>query len=316
MISPVRRTTIVVSDIDQSLSFYQDLLGMQVFYDQEIQAEASAKLMGVPDCRVRLVSLQSDDSANGMVGLLTFLSPQIQPRADIQKQLFDPDAALLFMADDIDIQTTFKRLQESGVEIVCPPLEYEVPERGPLSGFTCKDPDGLLVALMRFGSLQQTAGHVKASPTRRTTIVVGDMDASLEFYCGTLGLTVFYDQEIASEEEGRLLGIPGARLRIVSLQSGTADEGMVGLMQFLSPDINPRAQVRQAVANPDLFLIFLTDDIQGVHARMLQTGADVKCPPIEYEIPGRGTSAGLTCYDPDGVLIEFTQFGPLNSQIS
>lgn len=291
---------------------------MQVFYDQEIQAEASAKLMGVPDCRVRLVSLQSGDSVNGMVGLLTFLSPQIQPRADIQKQLSDPDAALLFMADDIDIQATFKRLQESGVEIVCPPLEYEVPERGPSSGFTCKDPDGLLVTLMRFGSLQQPAscGHVKASPTRRTTIVVGDMDASLQFYRDTLGLTVFYDQEIASEEEGRLMGIPGARLRIVSLQSETAEEGMVGLMQFISPDIDPRAQVRQVVANPDLFLIFLTDDIQGVHARMLQTGADVKCPPIEYEIPGRGTSAGLTCYDPDGVLIEFTQFGPLNSQTS
>ena len=311
MISPVRRTTIVVSDLERSFSFYQDLLGLQVFYDQEIQAEAPAKLMGVPDCRVRLVSLQSGDSVDGMVGLLSFLSPQIKPRQDIQKSVSEPDAALLFMADDIDIQATYERMKADGVKIVCAPLEYTVPGRGSLSGFTCKDPDGLLVALMRFGTLDQTGGRVKASATRRTTIIVGDMEASVKFYRDTIGLKIFYDQEIISEEEGLLLGIPGARVRIVSLQSGAAEVGMVGLMQILSNDINPRSKIRHTVANPDLFLIFLTDDITGVHERMLQNGADVKCPPIEYEIPGRGTSAGMTCYDPDGVLVEFTQFGPI-----
>jgi catechol 2,3-dioxygenase-like lactoylglutathione lyase family enzyme len=166
---------------------------------------------------------------------------------------------------------------------------------------------------MRFGSLQQSGGRVKASPTRRTTIVVGDMDASIKFYRDTLGLTVFYDQQIASAEEGQLLGFPGARIRIVSLKSESSEEGMVGLMQFLKDDVNPRAKIRQLLAHPDLFLIFLTDDIQAVHARLLQNGADIKCPPIEYEIPGRGISAGLTCYDPNGVLVEFTQFGPINA---
>jgi|GEM_PF-1078375 len=313
MISPVRRTTIVVGDIEQSLCFYQKLLGMQVFYDQRIQAEAAAKLMGVPGAHVRLVSLQSDESVNGMVGLLTFLSPRINPRADIQKQNSNPDAALLFMADDIDVQATFERLRAAGVEIVCPPLEYTVPERGALCGFTCKDPDGLMVALMRFGSLQHTGGRAKASPIRRTTIVVADMAASLKFYRDTLGLTVFYDQNIDSEEEARLLGVPGARVRIVSLQAEDKEEGMVGLMQFINPDLNPRAQIRPLVAHPDLFLIFLTDDIESVHERMVQSGAGVKCAPIEYEIPGRGISAGLTCYDPDGILVEFTQFGPLKT---
>ena len=93
---------------------------------------------------------------------------------------------------------------------------------------------------------------------------------------------------------------------------------MVGLMQFRNPEVNPRAQIRPLVGHPDLFLVFLTDDIEGVHERMLRSGADVKCPPIEYEIPGRGISAGLTCCDPDGILVEFTQFGPLkpNSPIS
>jgi len=311
MISPVRRTTIVVSDIQRSLHFYRDLLGMQVFYDQEIRAAASAKLLGVPNARVRLVSLQGEGSVTGMVGLLAFLAPERRPRAVISRHSQAPDAALLFMADDIDVRATHERLQSAGEEIVCPPVAYEVPERGTLSGFTCKDPDGILVALMRFGPLEPGGGRVKACPTRRTTIVVGDIDTSLRFYRDTLGLTVFYDQVIDAEAEGQLLGVAGAKVRLVALQADGAVEGMVGLMQFIRPDLNPRAQFRRDIADPDLFLIFLTDDIGGVHDRMVRHGARVKCPPIEYEIPGRGTSAGLTCYDPDGILVEFTQFGPL-----
>lgn len=312
MISPVRRTTIVVSDVNRSLSFYRDKLGMSVYYDQEIASRATAKLLGVPDARVRLISLQSDESVNGMVGLLSFLSPEIKPRTAIRQKISDPDVALLFMADDIDIQATYKRLKGANAETVCAPLEYEVPGRGPVSGFTCMDPDGVLVALMCFGPLKQNSGIIKASPTRRTTLVTGDIDKSLAFYRDVIGLKVFYDQEIDSEGESKMLGIPGARIRMVSLQSGDQNEGMVGLMSFQSPELKTRDAVRKITSQPDICLIFLTDEIEVVYDRMLKHDVVVKCPPIEYEIPGRGISAGLTCYDPDGVIIEFTQFGPLN----
>lgn len=316
MISPVRRTTIVVSDMERSLHFYKELLGMKVFYDQEIKAPESAKLLGVPGASTRLVSLQADDCVNGMVGLLQFFTPEIKPRAVIKAEITEPDVAILFMADDIDITATYARLKKAGFEMVCEPIAYSAPERGPISGFTCKDPDGVLVAVMRFGELQQQqiGGTVKASPTRRTTIVVSDMEASIAFYRDVVGMEVFYDQKIDSPEEGKLLGVKDAAVRIVSLQSGDSAEGMVGLMSFESPKIKTRQAVARLVSEPDLCLIFLTDEIEAVHERMVEHGAKVKCAPLEYEIPGRGISAGLTCYDPDGIVLEFTQFGPLKQQ--
>jgi catechol 2,3-dioxygenase-like lactoylglutathione lyase family enzyme len=45
-VSPLRRTAVLVSDLERSLRFYRDLLGIEVFYDQEIRAEASGKQFG------------------------------------------------------------------------------------------------------------------------------------------------------------------------------------------------------------------------------------------------------------------------------
>lgn len=311
MISPVRRTTIVVSDMDASLKFYRDYLNMNVFYDQVIQAEASARLMGIPDCKVRLVSLQADDSLNGMVGLLQFITPDYCPRSTVKNVLKTPDTMLLFMADDIDVPATYRYLRDNGAQIVSAPLEYEIPDRGPVSGFTCMDPDGILVAIMRFGRLDQANGQIKVSPTRRTTIVVSDMQQSLAFYRDGLGMQVFYDQVISSPEESKLLGVPGARIRIVSMQSQDSQDGMVGLMEFQSGPVKPRQQVQSLIDSPDIFLIFLTERMHAAFNVLEQNGAKIKCPPVEYEIPGRGICAGFTCYDPDGIVIEFTQFGPL-----
>jgi catechol 2,3-dioxygenase-like lactoylglutathione lyase family enzyme len=308
--SPARRTSIFVTDMDASLSFYRDVLKMQVFYDQVIEAEASSRLLGVPGARSRVVSLQSDEAVSGMVGLVSFLEPPLRPRQEVMKALSGPDFALLFMAEDIDITGTYEAVKDHGAEIISAPLEYEVPERGTICGFTCKDPDGVLVAVMRFGGLDR-AGAVKLSPIRRNSIVVTDLAASLEFYQRVLGMNVFYDHVIESEAEGKLLGVPGARVRMVSLQAGDAVEGMVGLLEVQDPPLKTREKVRELVSCPDIALIFLTEDIQGVHEKVSGSGFRVQSPPLEYEIPQRGICSGFSCYDPNGILVEFTQFGPL-----
>jgi len=313
MISPSRRTSIIVSDLDKSLPFYRDRLGMKVFYDQVVEAEATGQLLGVPKAKVRIVSLTVGDSTTGMVGLISFLSPKITPRLEAQKVNPQADVLLLFMAENIDLIRTHQILAQAGTPIVCPPTAYDVPERGTISGFTCVDPDGITIALMRFGGLEAVGKslEVTASPIRRTSIVVGDLERSRSFYEKVMGFKVFYDQVIESEAEGRMLGLPGAKVRVISLQSGTAVEGMVGLLSVLSAKVNPRQTVRQALKTPDVALVFMTDEIVAVYERAKAWGATIQCPPVEYEIPQRGTCAGLTFYDPDGLLIEMTQFGPL-----
>lgn len=309
MIGATRRTTISVGDLDASMAFYRDGLGLSVFYDAVIEAEASSRLLGVVGSKVRLISLQAGDSVQGMVGLMAFENPPIKPRREGRAGLNHPDAALLFLVDGV--QAAHERVVEHGAAIVCPPLEYEAPRRGPICGFTCLDPDGVLVAVMRLGPLADDGKKTSISPIRRSTVITSDMDASLALYRDALGMTVFYDQTIESPEEARMLGVRRSDIRIVSLMGGDSPEGMVGLMTVGHPPENPRGRVRAQTEAPDLVLVFTTEDIVDAHRRLETAGAVVQHPPIEYEIPGRGICCGLSAYDPNGVLIELTQFGPL-----
>jgi len=83
------------------------------------------------------------------------------------------------------------------------------------------------------------------------------------------------------------------------------------LLSLPPPHAGPRELIKSAAAGPDIGLIFLTDRMAALHERLVALGLTVSCPPTEYEIPGRGLSAGLTCYDSDGIFVEFTQFAPL-----
>jgi hypothetical protein len=99
---------------------------------------------------------------------------------------------------------------------------------------------------------------------------------------------------------------------VVRLRGEEADAGTVGLMYYESSPIQPRRNVTERTSGPDVALVFMTENMKRDYDTLCKNGAKVKCPPIEYEIPGRGIATGLSCYDPNGVLIEYTQFGSLS----
>ncbi|MEM9054931.1 MAG: VOC family protein, partial [Pseudomonadota bacterium] len=70
----LRRTTLVVKDIEKSLALYRDALGMTVEYDQELTSPGLAPRYGADgQNRSRLVLLKANDSYIGMLGLWQFL---------------------------------------------------------------------------------------------------------------------------------------------------------------------------------------------------------------------------------------------------
>lgn len=68
----IRRTTIIVSDIDRSLKLYRDALGMQVNYDAAMSVSGSAFTQGGKPRPIRLVLLNANDPWIGWIGLLQY----------------------------------------------------------------------------------------------------------------------------------------------------------------------------------------------------------------------------------------------------
>jgi catechol 2,3-dioxygenase-like lactoylglutathione lyase family enzyme len=123
----LRRTTLVVRDMDAALAFYRDALGMTVTYDQELTSPRLGRAKSDGKNRSRLVLLKANDDFIGMLGLWQFLDQTDEDRKAPDPADFTPgDIVLLF--NTTDLAATFARAAASpGVRVISPPTERRYP---------------------------------------------------------------------------------------------------------------------------------------------------------------------------------------------
>jgi len=139
-----------------------------------------------------------------------------------------------------------------------------------------------------------------------STIVVSDLEGSLRFYRDILGLKIVVDQEMQGHEINKILGMDDVRLRVVLLQIGEQETGLIGLLCF-----NGQKKQQMIGQPPEPFhhaLVLTTDDIDGVYNRLRDAGENPISEPVTVAIGGVGSVKIFTCRDPNGVLVEFDQF--------
>jgi len=176
-VTPLKRTAIIVRDLDRSLAFYRDALGLNVWIAGEAGAELPAlyQLLGMPPCRTRWVILQSDDVDWGMVGLFELTNPapadDTHPSID---RVNRGEACLVFHAPDVE--DLHRRALALGLTILCPPTRLELAQHGVASlEMTLRDPNGVLVNFIqnlkggRVGLSNRFPGLRRAPPAPRAT---------------------------------------------------------------------------------------------------------------------------------------------------
>jgi catechol 2,3-dioxygenase-like lactoylglutathione lyase family enzyme len=134
----LRRTTLVVKDIEKSLALYRDALGMTVEYDQEITSPGLSMRHGADgQNRSRLVLLSANDDYIGMLGLWQFLDQTDRDRAAPDAADFTPgEIVLLFNTKTLD-ETFAAAAASPGVRVVGTPKERRYPS-----------PDGDIVVMV------------------------------------------------------------------------------------------------------------------------------------------------------------------------
>ena len=180
-VTPLKRTAIIVRDMDRSIAFYQGVLGMNIWIQGQAGAELPAlyQLLGMPPCHTRWVILQSEDVAWGMVGLfeLTDPAPDDNTHPNIDR-VNRGEACLVFHTPDVrKIHRGAKRL---GVTVLCPPTRLAIKAHGVESlEMTLRDPNGVLVNFIqnvkggqvglsnRFPGLRRPAATPRSAPVKR-----------------------------------------------------------------------------------------------------------------------------------------------------
>lgn len=145
----VKRTTLIVRDAGRSLGFYRDVLGMSVWYDDEIVLSGRGLAAGQAGDRTRLVIMQARDPVIGMIGLLQWVEPPLPEPTQRRERLGVGDIVFVMHGDDV--AEVHRRLVARGERIYAEPHQFEV--RGAdgamvrMTTISFWDPDGYFIEL-------------------------------------------------------------------------------------------------------------------------------------------------------------------------
>ncbi len=168
----LRRTTLVVRDIDASLPLYRDALGLTVIYDQHIPGQGAD---GKPSPGLRLVLLRANDTFIGALGLMQRLGETHPPRQPNARAVAG-QPILVFNAKDLG--TRFEAIEATpNIEIATRPvrIDYPAPDGGkiPVLFSAVYDPDGFFIEINQLlgapaGTPASPAHHRDADDDSRT----------------------------------------------------------------------------------------------------------------------------------------------------
>jgi catechol 2,3-dioxygenase-like lactoylglutathione lyase family enzyme len=147
----IRRVTLIVRNIDNSLKLYRDVMGMKVNYDAVLPMSGRALPAGDPGAQARLVLLNSNDPYIGWIGLMEWISPRLPDPGPYPKRIGIGGHVIVTNTDDIDMRCA-AAAKVPGVTVTAQVRDQAYPGRNgaaPIRVRGCNffDPDGTLIEL-------------------------------------------------------------------------------------------------------------------------------------------------------------------------
>lgn len=146
----LRRTTLIVRDMEATLRFYRDALGLRVAYDQVIRTPRDAPDDAAAERSLRLVLLEANDDFIGMIGLIQYLKP-LKPVATAPEPF--SIGSMVFVFNTKELARKFEAARQlPGVRVIEEPARTSYPGYGgkgaiPVTVSTLTDPDGYTVEI-------------------------------------------------------------------------------------------------------------------------------------------------------------------------
>ena len=310
----LKRTTILVNDCERSIAFYRDVVGMTEYYNQTMTVGGRIIPAGEPGAEVHLGIMEGNRSDIAKLGILEWTGPRLPENPDFATRTRMGIGDVVFVCETPDMDPLIDRINASPECLIhCPPHDWSVPtpdgqrqiEMTTLSFF---DPDGQFFEVNH----KRNQPNIEAFGIKRTTLIVRDIQKSVDFYTQVMGMKVWYDQEM--EVGGQVLpaGAPGAKVRVAILQGNDPDVGMLGIMQYLDPPIDDPGPYPKSIGIGTAMFVAGAEDVNAIAMRMERAGDTfghtIHCPPVHDENLGADGSTILmttmSFFDPDGYFFE------------
>jgi catechol 2,3-dioxygenase-like lactoylglutathione lyase family enzyme len=141
-IESMYHTGFTVSDIDRSIEFYRDALGLTLFRRQTGTAPYLGAITGFPGVKIEIALLKTPDG-HGMLELLQYVS---HPAPATERETNRPgNGHLCFKV--ADIHEACAELRQRGARLISDPVEITAGVHAGAWGVYLRDPDGFTVEL-------------------------------------------------------------------------------------------------------------------------------------------------------------------------
>jgi len=320
--APVSVAVISVENLDASLAFYSETLGLEVTEARTWQGADFERYWHLPSgSKARCAFLGYGPDPVGRIQLMEF-------DASERKYIRQPGVKRAIGLFNLNIYTTdvkrdYKQLSAQGFEFWSEPNHINFgPAVGEAMEFAFEGPDGVVINLVELLSKDKESmiGHLYHfvdgygrtptgyTPVATTAHTVADMQKALDFYYGPLGMKVFSDAVIESEAANRMANLRAdARTHSVLVQ-GDHEYGKVALaapLNYEAPTLVPDAHA------PNIGYLaqsFQVDDIGATAGDCAAVGAEEYSALCELDLPGRGRCKAMLVRNPgSGALQELFQ---------
>lgn len=136
------------------------------------------------------------------------------------------------------------------------------------------------------------------------SFTVSNLTDALHFFCDLLGLKATPVMEVDKEEVRRIIGMPGARLRISLVQIPGCND--IELIEYVEPkgETISLSTCNTGVAH----IAFLVDDLQKMYDDLSKKGIQFVSLPVQA-VREDGKSSWAVCYlrGPDGITFELIE---------
>jgi catechol 2,3-dioxygenase-like lactoylglutathione lyase family enzyme len=158
MIADVLHFSFTVSDIERSVDWYTEILGLELVHRQRQENTYTPVLVGVPGAVLEVAQFAVPGvppaRSTHMLELVQYVTPTVSEAAELRTNAVGCAHLALLVTD---IHTRYHRMARAGVAFVNPPVE--ITEGANRGGYACyfHDPDGITLEL-----LQPSVGRLRA----------------------------------------------------------------------------------------------------------------------------------------------------------
>lgn len=134
-------------------------------------------------------------------------------------------------------------------------------------------------------------------------ISVKDLDRSIQFYCGLLGMEMLGQSEFSGAAMDRITTLTNTRGRVAMLRAG---DQHLELFEFTAPTPKPRDAQRPVCDHGISHFCIEMTNIQLEFERLTAAGVEFHCTPQTF-----GNMKATYARDPDGNVVELLEMPSL-----